>query len=45
MGKLAEPFLVIRNTGKIPNWKVAKSRIVHVLVLVVLVLDKKFVLA
>ena len=41
--KLAEPLLVVRHTGrKVPNRKVAKSRIVHV---VLVVLDKKFALA
>ena len=35
--KLVEPLLSIRDIGKIPNQKVAKS-------LIVLVLDKKFVL-
>ena len=44
MVKLDEPLLVIRHTSKVPNQKVAKSGIVHVVVLVVvvLVLDKKF---
>ena len=33
MAKLAEPLMDVRNTGKVPNWKVAKSRIVLILVL------------
>ena len=41
MAKVAEPLLVVRHIGKVPNRKVAKSRIVHV----VLVLDKTFALA
>ena len=44
MAKLAEPLLVIRHTSKVPNRKVPKSRIVHVVALVV-VLDKKLALA
>ena len=43
MAKLAEPLLVVIHTGKVPNWKVAKSQIVHALVLVLvlaLVLEK-----
>ena len=43
MAKIAEPFLVVRITGKVPNRKVAKSRIV--LLVLVIVLDKKFALA
>ena len=43
MAKLAEPLLVVRHMGKVPNQKVAKLLNVHVLV--VLVLDKKFALA
>ena len=43
MAKLAEPLLGVRDTGKVPNRKVAKSGIVLVLVLV-LVLDKTFAL-
>ena len=50
MAKLAEQFLGARNIGKVPNWKVAKSRIVLLLILVlvlvlVLVHDKRFELA
>ena len=41
MAKLAEPLMGVRNTGKVPNRKVAKSRIVLVLVFV---LEKKFAL-
>ena len=46
MAKLVELLVGIRNTGKVPNWKVAKSQIVLlnlVLVLVVIV-DKRFAL-
>ena len=39
MAKLAEPLIGVSNTGKVPNQKVAKSRI-----FLVLVLDKSFVL-
>ena len=46
MAKQAEPFVGVRHTGKVPNRKVSKSQILHVLVLVlVLDLDKKFALA
>ena len=46
MAKLAEPYVGVRHSGKVPNRKVSKSQIVHVLVLVlVLVLDKNFALA
>ena len=41
MAKLAEPLVGVRNTGKVPNGKVAKS---HFLLLVLDVLDKKFAL-
>ena len=41
MAKLAEPLVGVRNIGKVPNQNVAKSQIV----LLVLVLDKKFALA
>ena len=40
MAKLAEPSIGVRNTGKVPNWKEAKSHFF----LLVLVLDKKFAL-
>ena len=40
MAKLAESSMDVRNTGKVPNQKVAKSQIV----LLLLVLDKKFAL-
>ena len=40
MAKLAEPLLVVRRTGKVPNRKVSKSLIVHVVAV-----DKKFALA
>ena len=50
MAKQAEPFVGVRHTGKVPNPKVSKSLMVHVLVLVfvlvlVLVIYKKFALA
>ena len=46
MAMLAEPLLVVRHTGKVPKRKVAESRIVHAVALVVvLVLEKKFSLA
>ena len=41
MAKLAEPLMGVRNTGKVPNRKAAKSQIVLLLILV-LVLDKSF---
>ena len=46
MAKLAEPLMGVRNTGKVPNRKLAKSHFLHlvvvvvVVVVVVLVLDK-----
>ena len=40
MAKLAEPLMGVRNTSKIPNWKVEKSQVV----VLILVLDKRFAL-
>ena len=52
MAKLAESLLGVKDIGKVPNRKVAKSRIVLLFVVVVvvvvvliLVLDKSFALA
>ena len=40
MAKLAEPLMGVRNPDKLPNWKVARSQIV-----LLVVLDKIFALA
>ena len=42
MAKLAEVLIGVRNTGKVPNRKLAKSH--FVLLVLVLVLDKSFAL-
>ena len=45
MAKLAEPSIGFRNIGNVPNRKVANLHFLVVVVVVVLVLDKKFALA